>query len=72
MVSLEHFPEIAHLHLRVERRGLKVAVTEELLDMPDIGSSRKQVGGTGMPERMGMERMGEEVESSGEASSSSI
>ena len=59
MVSLEHFPKIAHPHLRVERRGLKVAVTEELLDVPDISPSREQVGGTGMAERMGMERMGE-------------
>ena len=59
VVSLEHFPEIAHLHLRVERGGLKVAVTEELLDVPDISPSFEQVGGTGMPERMGMDRMGE-------------
>ncbi len=58
VVSLEHFPEIAHLQLRVERGGLKVAVTEELLDVPDISPSFEQVGGTGMPERMGMERMG--------------
>src|SRR2546430_15745027 len=43
-------------YMSVDLRGLKAGMTEKLLDDPDVGAPVEQVGGEGVPQRVGMGR----------------
>lgn len=57
MASREHFSQLRCLNLGVNLRGMKIAVPEDLLDMPDVGSSFEKVSRAGVPESVRMDRV---------------
>ena len=52
MKFLKHLLEIGGLDSGVELSGLETGVTEQLLDVADVGSVLKHMGGTGVPNGM--------------------
>ena len=48
--SSDDLPKILNVDLGVERRGFDEAMAEELLYVPDVGTSSKQVCRTGVPQ----------------------
>ena len=52
MEFLKHLPEIGGLDSSVDLSGLETGVTEQLLDVADVGSVLKHMSSTGVPNGM--------------------